>query len=139
MADTALPPSLPPKPEDLTRSYVPLAEEFVVGDHPTANPDGVTVSNVDYTPKTQEEKAELLHVEMVQPVEVAAEEPYPTGHPQDWEQRAAMLRRIHPPMDLVPADERTDMQVAALRAGGAVPPAEIKNEHLEADHGRAAV
>lgn len=52
---------------------------WVEGDHPTHNPDGVTISNVDYWPKTQEEKAEALQVAMVEIVAVAPDEPYPTG------------------------------------------------------------
>lgn len=72
MPDPVLPPG---------RAFEPLPEQWVEGDHPTANPDGVTVSNVDYTPKTQEEKAALIHVEMVEVVEVEPTEPYPTGGP----------------------------------------------------------
>ena len=123
MGDTALPPSLPPTKEDLTQSYVPVAEPWVEGDHPTDNPDGVTVSNVDYSPKTQEEKAELLFVEMVEPVETAPEEPYPLGD-GPWESREDLLARIHAPIDLVSAEDWNQHTVDSLAAGGALTPEE---------------
>ena len=120
MPDTALPPALPPRPEDLVRAYVPLTEQYIEGDHPTANPDGVTNSNVDYSPKTQEEKAELLHVEMVEPVETAPEEPYPEGGGPTEEDRRALLRQAHPPLELVAAEDVDAQTIANLAAGGAV-------------------
>jgi hypothetical protein len=61
---------------------------YTEGDHPTENPDGVTNSTDDYSPKTQEEKAALLDVEFATPVEVAPNEPYPTAAPPDPEPEA---------------------------------------------------
>jgi len=56
-----------------------ITDDYVEGDHPTKNPDGVTVSNHDYTPKTQEEKAGMVRVPFADPIEGNPEEPYPTG------------------------------------------------------------
>src|SRR3954468_7952610 len=71
-----IPPEMLPQPPE-GDSVVILSE----GNHPTANPDGVTNSSDDYTPRTQEEKAELLGVDFATPVDVAADEPYPTAAP----------------------------------------------------------
>lgn len=111
---------IPYDPQTASPAYVADAPLWVEGDHPTANPDGVTNSNVDYSPKTQEEKAALLHVEMVQPVDIAPEAPYPEGSPTDEEARRAVLRQAHPPMDLVAAQDVEAQTVANLAAGGSV-------------------
>jgi len=104
-------------------AYRPPETTWIEGDHPTENPDGVTNSNVDYSPKTQEEKAVLLGVEMVDPVDIAPEEPY--GAADDGEplgERAAfeMLRRVHSPAELVPEKDRINASVRNLRAGGSI-------------------
>jgi len=99
----------------------------VEGDHPTANPDGVTNSIPDYYPKSQEEKAELLGVQFATPVELGPDEPYIEqgemsgfGAQADEEQRLAMLHRVHSPMELVAGDDRLSQQEANLKAGGSV-------------------
>ena len=93
-AKTSLPPSLPPTKDDLRLAIgEPYEDTWVEGDHPTDNPDGVTNSNVDYYPKTQEEKAERLGVEMVTVIDVLEGEPYPEGDPPDEEDREAMLEQ----------------------------------------------
>lgn len=108
-------------PVAATPAYVADPVPWVEGDHPTHNPDGVTVSNVDYTPKTQEEKAKLLGVQMVEVIDTGLE-PYPEGaNPQGSEEgRKAMLARVHSPMELVEAKDRTAQTVANLAAGGSV-------------------
>lgn len=114
--------SVPVTEEMLTPAAGPYEEvPWVEGDHPTDNPDGVTVSNVDYWPKTQEEKAEALLVDMVRPVHLDHDErcPYPTGNPPGHAEREAMLKRIHTPSELVPGPDRAAAQERALRAGGA--------------------
>jgi hypothetical protein len=112
---------LPINLDDLVPAYVPTVATWVEGDHPTANPDGVTVSNVDYSPKTQEEKAALLHVEMVQVLDVAPAAPYPEGTPADEEARKALLRQAHPPMDLVAAEDADAQNTANLAVAGSIP------------------
>jgi len=72
-----------PEVEQHVDTYVPVPiddvyDDYVEGDHPTENPDGVTNSVPDYTPKTQEEKAALLNVGMVQVVDTGLEG-YPVG------------------------------------------------------------
>ena len=89
-----------------------------MGDHPTHNPDGVTNSNHDYWPKTQEEKAERLLVEMVTIVNTDLDEPYPTGNP--WQSREDLLKSIHSPQELVQAEDFTEQHERNLRAGGSV-------------------
>ena len=79
-----------PEVEQYVDTYVPapiddVYEDFVEGDHPTENPDGVTVSNPDYSPKTQEEKAALLNVEMVDVIDVPPNEGYPVEEETDPE------------------------------------------------------
>lgn len=101
--------------------------EPVFGDHPTANPDGVTNSIPDYFPKTQEEKAELLGVEFAASVDIEPEEPYPDGNAdtgigaqRDEDGRLEMLARVHSPMELVQASDRAAQEEANLKAGGSV-------------------
>ena len=101
----------------------PEPDTWVEGNHPTANPDGVTVSNVDYWPKTQEEKAERLLVEMVEVIEIDPEQPYPEGKP--WEDRATLLKRIHSPQELVEAKDFAEQHERNLAAGGSVTPDEV--------------
>jgi len=101
----------------------PEPDEWVEGDHPTENPDGVTNSNEDYYPKTQEEKAALLGVEMVDPVEIAPEEPYPEG--TGPEPREDLLRRIHSPQELVAGEDMAEQLEKNLAAGGSVTPDEV--------------
>jgi hypothetical protein len=121
-------PDTPTEPlPDPTPVFVPIAEQFVEGDHPTDNPDGVTVSNVDYTPKTQEEKAELLRVEMVEVTNLDLDptEPYPTGSPMTEEERLDYLKSLHSPQELVPAEKWDEANTANLAAGGSVDQAEL--------------
>jgi hypothetical protein len=107
-ADPGNHPAAGPPPEDV----------WIEGDHPTDNPDGVTVSNHDYWPKTQEEKAELLGVEMVDPIEVPLDEPYPEG--EQWQSREDLLKSIHSPQELVEAKDFAEQHERNLRAGGSV-------------------
>lgn len=110
-------------------AYRPPETAWVEGDHPTENPDGVTNSNVDYSPKTQEEKAVLLGVEMVDPVDTAPEEPYGTdndGEPLSEGEALGMLMRVHSPMELVPEKDRLTAQERNLRAGGSIGFAELR-------------
>jgi hypothetical protein len=100
----------------------PPPDVWVEGDHPTDNPDGVTNSNHDYWPKTQEEKAELLGVEMVEPIDPDA--PVLEGHP--WESREQLLKRIHSPMELVEAKDWAGQHERNLRAGGSVEMKDVK-------------
>jgi hypothetical protein len=108
----------PPIPrEQLAPAYVadtPLIE----GDHPTANPDGVTVSNDDYYPKTQEEKARALGVEFATPSNVDPTAPYPTGNPRD--DRQEVLDQSHTKQEQIEAKNQTDQHVANLAAGGLI-------------------
>lgn len=105
-----------------------LPIEPTFGDHPpTANPDGVTNSIPDYYPKTQEEKAELLGVEFAVPVDCAPDEPYEAqgedtgiGAQRSEDDRLSMLARVHAPMNLVQAADRTQQQIDNLAAGGSV-------------------
>lgn len=112
------------KPGERVRSFMPAEAAWIEGDHPTANPDGVTVSNYDYVPKTQEEKADLLDVDMVQ---VTDEAPYPDGSPlvQTEEDRLRYLSRMHSPQELVQASDMAEQQERNLRAGGSVETAEV--------------
>lgn len=103
----------------------PVDQFWIEGDHPTANPDGVTVSNVDYSPKTQEEKAELIRVEMVAVVDIPPDQPYPTGKTVSEEERFEYLQTIHSPQELVPAEKWDEVHVANLAAGGSVDQAEL--------------
>ena len=102
----------------------PPPDVWIEGDHPTANPDGVTNSNVDYMPKTQEEKAEMLGVPMVEPLDLDPTEAWPTG--QQWESREDMLKRIHSPMELVEAKDWAGQHERNLRAGGSVEMKDVK-------------
>lgn len=97
----------------------PSPDDWVIGDHPTANPDGVTTSNVDYWPKSQEEKAELLGVQFATPIDTG-DAPYPTGDPADEEDRESMLHRVHAPQELVQGKDMAAQQEANLKAGGSV-------------------
>lgn len=106
-------------PADVTG---PPVDVWIEGDHPTDNPDGVTNSNHDYTPKTQEEKATLLGVEMVEPIDPTV--PLPEGHP--WESRSQLLKRIHSPMELVSAKDWAGQHERNLRAGGSVEMKDVK-------------
>lgn len=107
-------------------AYRPPEETWIEGDHPTENPDGVTNSNVDYSPKCQEEKAELLGVEMVDPVDTAPDEPYREGNAADETRAFEMLSRIHSPMELVPEKDRLAAQERNLRAGGSLELDEVR-------------
>lgn len=110
----------------MTDPIPPVEPTF--GDHePTANPDGVTNSIPDYFPKTQEEKAALLGVEMAEVVDTGPDEPYEAqgedtgiGAQRSEEDRLAMLARVHSPMELVQAADMAEQQEANLRAGGSV-------------------
>ena len=102
----------------------PPEDVWIEGDHPTDNPDGVTVSNHDYWPKTQEEKAELLGVEMVEPMELDPTAPWPEG--AQWESRELLLKRIHSPMELVEAKDWVSQHERNLRAGGSVEMKDVK-------------
>lgn len=120
MADTVYDPNDPANwPADVTG---PPVDVWIEGDHPTDNPDGVTVSNHDYWPKTQEEKAELLGVEMVEPIDPDA--PVPEGH--QWGSREQLLKRIHSPMELVGAKDWAGQHERNLRAGGSVEMKDVK-------------
>jgi hypothetical protein len=98
----------------------PPPDVWIEGDHPTENPDGVTNSNHDYWPKTQEEKAELLGVEMVDPVDTQLDLPYETGSPPGEAARDEMMRRLHTPAERVEGGKRDELQAQQLKAGGAV-------------------
>jgi hypothetical protein len=76
-----------PPPVNLADLPQAPAEEIVCafGDHPTANPDGVANSTVDYAPKTQEEKAALVGVSFATVLRIAPNEPYPVGDPNPVE------------------------------------------------------
>ena len=91
---------------------------WVEGDHPTDNPDGVTVSNDDYYPKTQEEKAALLGVEMVTVVDIEPTEPYPEGEPPTEEDADEMKERLHTPQERVAGEDWDQQQADNLAAGG---------------------
>jgi len=78
-----------PEVEQHVDTYVPVPiddvyDDYVEGDHPTENPDGVTNSIPDYTPKTQEEKAALLNVGMVETIDTGLEG-YPVDEGRDLE------------------------------------------------------
>jgi len=120
-------PTAPIPPEELVRAYMPAEAAWITGDHPTQNPDGVTVSNVDYWPKTQEEKAEFLGVAFAAPVNVPENEPYPDGQPlvTDEVSRQEQLLRIHSPQELVQAAASDDIHTRNLAAGGSVTSEEI--------------
>lgn len=116
---TALPPSLPPTRDDLRLAIGdPVEGKWIEGDHPTDNPDGVTHSNVDYWPKTQEEKAEGLGVDMVEVLDIDPAAEYPSGAPPGEAEREEMLARLHTPNELVPGPDRPAMIERSLRAGG---------------------
>jgi hypothetical protein len=102
----------------------PPPDVWVEGDHPTDNPDGVTNSNHDYWPKTQEEKAELLGVEMVEPMDLGRDEKWPEG--RQWESREQLLKRVHSPMELVSAKDWAGQHERNLRAGGSVEMKDVK-------------
>jgi len=79
-----------PEVEPQIDGYVPtpipnVYSVYVVGNHPTTNPHGVTTSVPDYTPKTWEEKAALVAVIPVDVMETAWDEPYPVGGGHDEE------------------------------------------------------
>jgi hypothetical protein len=124
MADTVYDPYDPINwPADVPAGGPP-PDVWIEGDHPTDNPDGVTNSNVDYYPKTQEEKAEMLGVEMVVPMNLGRDEAWPEGEP--WESREDMLKRIHSPMELVEAKDWAGQHERNLRAGGSVEMKDVK-------------
>jgi hypothetical protein len=114
----------PMDPGNWPADGAPPADVWIEGDHPTENPDGVTNSNHDYSPKTQEEKAALLGVEMVEPIVLAPDAPYPEG--AQWESREALLKRIHSPMELVSASDWASQHERNLRAGGSVEMKDVK-------------
>jgi hypothetical protein len=111
----------PVKPADLVPAAGLVPEEqFVEGDHPTHNPDGVANSNVDYWPKTQEEKAERMLVEMaeISNADIASNQPYPEGgRPDD---RQAVLDQAHTKQEQVEEKNRIRQDVENLRAGGSL-------------------
>jgi len=107
-------------------AYRPPETEWIEGDHPTENPDGVTNSNVDYMPKAQEEKAEMLGVPMVETITLDPHEPYPVGDPIGEDQAFEQLTRMHSPMELVPSDERQRAAEKNLRAGGSMELDEVR-------------
>jgi len=80
----------------------------------------VTVSNCDYYPKTQEEKAELLGVEMAVSianiVQVDPTAPYPEGRPPDL--RQWVLDQAHTKQEQVEERNRERQDIENLRAGG---------------------
>ena len=117
----------PYDPDDPNQNPAYEAPEtvWVEGDHPTDNPDGVTNSNHDYYPKTQEEKAEILGVDMVDPVDIEWDEPYPEGDVPSEEDRIALLKTVHTPQDLVQAEDMTEQLILNLAAGGSVPPEDV--------------
>jgi len=90
------------------------------GHEPTANPDGMTVSNMDYHPKTLEEKAEMLDVPFAPAldnvVNIQPTEPYPTGNPPDL--RQWVLDQAHTKQEQVEEKDRIRQDVENLRAGG---------------------
>lgn len=94
--------------------------------HPTANPHGITSANWPYWPRTQEEKAAGLEVEMASAVLVDPNEPYQTGSPINEDQAFEMLTRVHTPNELVPEDERIDTNTRNLATGGALEQDELK-------------
>jgi hypothetical protein len=102
--------------------FVPLDQQWTTGDHPTANPDGVTVSNHDYLPKTQEEKADMLDVPFAPALDnvvtVDPTEPYPSGSPPDL--RQAVLDQAHTRQEQVEEKDRIRQDVENLRAGGSI-------------------
>ena len=105
---------------DFTPAW-PHSAGWEEGDHPpTHNPDGVTMSSIDYVPKTQEEKAELMEVEFAQPIEGGPNDPYPIGDPIGEDQAFEQLSRMHSPMELVPSDEYQTAMERNLAAGGSV-------------------
>ena len=107
-------------------AYRPPGVQWIEGDHPTENPDGVTNSNVDYWPKSQEEKAAFLGVEMVETIDLDPNEPYPIGDPIGEDVAFAQLTRMHSPMELVPSDERERAAEKNLRAGGSMELDEVR-------------
>jgi len=107
-------------------AYRPPEVEFIEGDHPTENPDGVTNSNVDYTPKSQEEKADALGVEMVETIDLDPNEPYPIGDPIGEDEAFEQLTRMHSPMELVPSDKRIRAQERNLKAGGSMELSQVR-------------
>jgi len=116
-----------PTADDLVPAAGKAPEDsWIEGDHPTDNPDGVTVSNTDYWPKTQEEKAARLDVPMAQDVDVSPDAPYPIGDPINEEQAFEQLTRMQPPMNLVPSDDYQTAAEKNLKAGGSVDQEELK-------------
>ena len=112
----------PTDPANHPAAGAPAEDVWVEGENhePTANPDGVTVSNVDYYPKTQEEKAQLLGVEMATSianiVQVEPTEPYPEGRPPDL--RQWVLDQAHTKQEQVEERNRERQDIENLRAGG---------------------
>ena len=112
-------PQIPP--EEQARAFEPAETAWIEGDHgETHNPDGVTVSNHDYWPKTQEEKAELMNVEMSEIIDVPENEAYPDGAPMDEAGRVEFLKSVHTPQELTPEEDRWAQDVANLAAGGSI-------------------
>lgn len=105
-------------PED--EKTTPEQEIAAAAGHPTANPDGITSSNYPYWPRTQEEKALGLGVEMATTTVVPETEPYPVGDPPNADSEFDMLTRAHSPMELVPSDEWQTTAEKNLAAGGSV-------------------
>ena len=93
------------------------------GHEPTANPDGMTVSNVDYHPKTQEEKAELMGIEFAPAVsnvvQIEPTRPYPEGRPPFSDaDRQWVLDQAHTKQEQVEEKDRWRQDTENLRAGG---------------------
>lgn len=111
-------PETPPyDPETGAPGYIADETKWIEGDHPTDNPDGVTNSNHDYTPKTQEEKAKLLGVQMAENANFEDEE-YPSGNTN--EAIINVLARVRSPQDRVQSDEWNTTIEKNLAAGGSV-------------------
>jgi len=112
----------PTDPANHPAAGAPPEDVWVEGENhePTANPDGVTVSNVDYYPKTQEEKAELLGVDMaVSIANIVQNEPtvpYPEGRAPDL--RQWVLDQAHTKQEQVEERNRERQDIENLRAGG---------------------
>lgn len=124
MADTPTQQAVydPTDPANHPAAGAPPEDVWIEGDHPTDNPDGVTNSNHDYWPKTQEEKAAALGVEMAVPVSEAIDtgptEPYPSGNPPDL--RQAVLDQAHTKQEQVEEKDRQRQDIENLRAGGSL-------------------
>ncbi len=114
-----------PKEAYIPAIGAPPEDVWVMGNHPTHNPDGVTNSNVDYYPKTQEEKAERIEVEMVELTNVDPNEPYPEGDPPNMEDAVRLTHELHTEQELVGAENWHTQHEANLAAGGMALPEDV--------------